>query len=54
MQAAATTQLPEITAARQSLSAGFLSAVQMELLFMIGTSPRYKGSPIVELQEFNS
>ena len=30
---------------------GLLSAVQVELLFMIGGLPRYKGSPDSEFQE---
>jgi hypothetical protein len=49
----AATQVPEITVAIHSfLNTGFLSAVQLELSFMIGLpSPRYKGSPISEFQE---
>ena len=49
----AATQVPEITVAIHSfLNAGFLSAVQVELLFMIEEpSSRYKGSPVSEFQE---
>jgi hypothetical protein len=37
------------------LNAGFLSAVQVELLFMIEEpSSRYKGNPVSEFQEFCS
>jgi hypothetical protein len=52
----AATQVPEITVAIHSfLNAGFLSAVQVELLFMIEEpSSRYKGNPVSEFQEFCS
>jgi hypothetical protein len=43
-----------MTVAIQSfLKIGFLSAVQLELSFMIGgCSSRYKGNPVPEFQEF--
>ena len=48
----AATQVPEITVAIQSfLNTGFLSAVQVELSFMIWCLQRYKGSPVPEFQE---
>jgi hypothetical protein len=52
----AATQVPEITVAIHSfLKAGFRSAVQVELLFMIEEpSSRYKGNPVSEFQEFCS
>jgi hypothetical protein len=53
----AATQVPEITVASQSfLKAGFLSAIQVELLFMIrGLHPvTNKGSPVSEFEKFCS
>jgi hypothetical protein len=53
----AATQVPEITVASQNfLKAGFLSAIQVELLFMIrGLHPvTNKGSPVSEFEKFCS
>jgi hypothetical protein len=53
----ATTQLPEITAAIQSLlNAGFRSAAQVEFVVIIGMRVfiRYKGGGVPEFQEFCS
>ena len=51
----AATQVPEITVAIQRfLNAGFRSAVQVELLFIIGAFIRYREIPVSEFQNFCS
>jgi hypothetical protein len=46
---------PEMTVAIESfLNAGFRSAGQVKFVVMIGSSSRYKGSPVSEFQEFCS